>query len=564
VILLLLVVRLLDAIFHGQFVFLWILIEVVYHVMAFSIWFNGMWRELLGHGHRKSHLYEIIWALHTGGRGNPFTTYGDEKKLKKTAGATNRATPEGKIVYWHPRSRTYRTVRNNLYVQMFLAWIFGMIAYTADTMRALTVSAVLAIMAGCIYKYKKLQQKHEHDNPFRQADKKTREEVKQGMLNLSTEDTKVLPDGMKEVEDGKPKMTSEVPTSVLAGLLAREMGAAPEQVEQGLDQSPTAGSLRLPDTFSAVPRLREPVQEIIAAHTEGTVQFSWHTTSNPRTVTWVPIRTRLPSEVRFREWVRELEKLPIGKHGIGVDANSTMYVTSHNGDTPWHVRCMGSGTGKSTGFLVKAAQTLHQDPTCDVYGIDTKQVSFQALDGVPRFHLYSDPEQHMHKIWKVWYELEEIMRDRYAAVREKRAVPSDFSDIWIFVDEGNDLASMLKSYYINEIKERGDPASPPIWAGPISSLINLGRQVGIRGEFMFQNFTDKAMGGVSLRDAFPVVGMAGYTPNQWSRIIGTTPIPELKVGPGRIMMCKGPEQKWVQGFYDDEEWLRSYAEGAAA
>jgi hypothetical protein len=79
---------------------------------------------------------------------------------------------------------------------------------------------------------------------------------------------------------------------------------------------------------------------------------------------------------------------------------------------------------------------------------------------------------------------------------------------------------------------------------------------------MFQNMTDKVLGGVSLRDAWSYIGMAGFNKNQWGRIVGTTPVPELRTGPGRIMMVNGPDQRWIQGFYDDPDWLREYAMSA--
>jgi hypothetical protein len=52
--------------------------------------------------------------------------------------------------------------------------------------------------------------------------------------------------------------------------------------------------------------------------------------------------------------------------------------------------------------------------------------------------------------------------------------------------------------------------------------------------------------------------MAGYTKNQWGRIIGGD-YEEPKAGQGRIRMCQGPSKVWVQGFYDDPQYLREYA-----
>src|SRR5262249_3461506 len=163
----------------------------------------------------------------------------------------------------------------------------------------------------------------------------------------------------------------------------------------------------------------------------------------------------------------------------------------HNGDTPWHLRSAGPGSGKSTGFFVKAVQICHRDPMADLYCIDTKQVSFEDMHGIPGVHIYNDPEAHMGDIWRVFFVIEGLMRDRYTALREHRATLDDFNDIWLLVDEGNDLANQLKLFYQQNMKKSSDPAQPNIWPDAIAPIINLGRQVKIRGEWMFQNMTDR-------------------------------------------------------------------------
>ena len=75
---------------------------------------------------------------------------------------------------------------------------------------------------------------------------------------------------------------------------------------------------------------------------------------------------------------------------------------------------------------------------------------------------------------------------------------------------------------------------------------------------MFQDLTDKAMGGESLKMAFSVFGAAGFLPGQFTRTIGN-PAPDCLEGPGKILMVRGNKRTWVQGFYDDEEWLHEYA-----
>ncbi len=525
---------------------------------------DGYTREILGHqhGHGHSKLHRVLWQWTSGSHINPNRSYGDEKRLKKTASNSTRATPEGSIVYWSKFGRGKRALRNNGISVGILSLMFWLLVAPKIVVQVITVTLILAITGLTVLLVRKLRTRTagaEFGDQGRliKADPAL---TKISMKGTAHPVMHVSPDGtVIEGKVEKPTLEESVPQKVLSILIAGPIGISSAEAGTRLKLTADRGLLVLPDHFAALQKDRATVEEIIQAQTASRVAFTWATSSIPRTVSWVPIVTNLPRDVPFREWIPKIEALRPGEFGLGIDVNRTMYVASHNGDTPWHLRSCGSGTGKSRGFLVKTAQVCHRDPAAEVYCVDTKQVSFENLHGIKGVHIYDDPEAHMADIWKVFYVLEGLMRDRYTAVRKKEARPEEFDDIWLFVDEGNDLAGQLKTYYQQHIKERTDPAQPTIWTEAIAPLINLGRQVGIRGEFMFQNMTDRVLGGVSLRDSFGIVGMAGYKKNQWTRIIGTSPVPELKNGPGRICMVKGPDQTWIQGFNDDPDFLRGYA-----
>jgi hypothetical protein len=369
------------------------------------------------------------------------------------------------------------------------------------------------------------------------------------------------------VED-RPRLTGGVPQKVLSILLAAPLGVSTDEAQTLLTLTPDKGTLKLPDRFPALGTQRDTIEEIVRAQSSAeALRFSWHTSAVPRFVEWVPVVSRLPASATFREYLPQIQALPRGDLAVGLTMERQVYVTSHRGDTPWWLRSAGSGTGKSTGFLVKAAQILHQDPDAEIYCWDSKQTSFMPLHGHPRVHIYDDPVTNLGGMWNGFYDLTKIMRERYTAIRTGRARKQDYNDLWVLVDEGNDLGGQFKTLWDTEIKPKGGSAAPAVWPECVVPIIYQGREVGIRGEWMFQNMTDKALGGVSLRDAFPGVGMAGYKKNQFTRIIGGTYEP-ARVGPGKILMCLGTEQTWVQGFNDDIDFLRDYAgagrEGKAA
>jgi hypothetical protein len=471
------------------------------------------------------------------------------------------------VVYYARWNRPRRALRNNLIVLLFLAWVYGMVRATQTTVQTCTVALVLTLVWLAVRLVLRARRRAEESLPLAQRQARV---LSVELRGAGQRDLPLDPDltpALASTADrsGPPQLRSGVPTPVIAMLLSGELGISAAEVAVRLKMRPERGQLNLPDTFPALQRQRDIIEEIIQGHMKGKVGFSWATTDSPRMLSWVPVVSSLPSLAKFRDFLPQIEACRPGDFAVGATMDGRVYTVSHNGDTPWHCMSMGSGTGKSTRFLVKAVQILHNDPDAELYCVDTKQVSFGPLKplGLSRVHVYDDPESHMQDFWDVFYVLDGIMRERYTAVRKGEAVFESFSNIWLLVDEGNDLANQLKIYWTRRLKKSGDPAAAPIWSEAVASLINLGRQVNIRGEFMFQNMTDRALGGVSLRDAFGVYGMAGYTKNQWSRIIGTTPVPECKTGPGRIMMVRGTEQTWVQGFFDTDDYLRSYATSRA-
>ena len=217
---------------------------------------------------------------------------------------------------------------------------------------------------------------------------------------------------------------------------------------------------------------------------------------------------------------------------------------------------MGSGTGKSHSFLIKAAQIAHKDPRARIHCFDTKQISFEPLHGIPGIYIYDNPVTEMDRIWDGLYSIAGMVESRYTAVREKRKRLDEFPDEWVFCDEGNDLGDRVKAYWTKTIGGTG--ASPAIWADAIAPILRQGRQANVFGEWMFQDVTDRAMGGQSLKFAFGGFCAAGFLPNQFIRTVGA-PAEECLEGPGRILVCRGNKRVWTQGFMDDEQWLHDYA-----
>jgi hypothetical protein len=516
-----------------------------------ALWYisNGYGQEYLGwrHAGRPGKIHTVLVRFHTGLHIDKDRSYGDEAHRKRAAGG-NRGT-----VYWHARSRWFRAVRNNAIIFGILVLLSMMADWPADTVRVITLLVMAGLVWYCVVLVRRMRRKHASKRP---VSRPAIAQTKRARAILEADERTVGRTPRLE-EEAEPALEG-VPAATLAALISGEMGCSTAEVLSGLVILPSGARLApLPDTFSAIERKRQNVEEIIGAAFRGKLRFDWATTSVPRALSFVPlVEHRLPSMVRFRDYLDKIEALPARDFGLGVRADRSMYVQSHRGDLPMWCDFMGSGCGKSTKFLVKAAQICHKDPLADVYCIDTKQISFEPLQGIPGVYIYSNPVTEMEKIWNVFYVLNGILESRYTAVREGRNKLTDFNDIWVLGDEGNHLGDKLKNYHSKVLGETG--ASPAVWREAIAPLFQQGRQANIFCEWMFQDLTDRAMGGQSLKFAFSAYIAAGFQPNQFTRTIGS-PAEECQEGQGRMLVCQGNKRTWTQGFYDDEQWLHDYA-----
>lgn len=513
---------------------------------------DGYAREVFSR-RRNDRSHRFFWQLHTGLHISPTRSYGDEGRLKRTSAANNRMTPEGLVVHWSRRSRRGRAARNNLVVFSGLTWLGLFCTRTALTMQVTVVLVIVGVFLWVAALTAALRARHSDKAPLEAKVKQPFVRTKASRLVLN-QDVPV-PGSVVSVDEPTARLSSGVKPSTLATLLSSELHCSPAEAMECLRITYEQGELILPGTFAALIKQREPVQEIIEAHTRGSVKFTWTTTEEPRRLTWVPVEKKvIPLRAPFEDYADEILVLPQGELAAGLDEDGKIYVESFNGEFPWHCAAMGSGSGKSSKFRNMIAQICMKDPLAEIYCIDVKQVSFAPFRGVPGIYVFDDPVFNMRAIWDVFYELKKIMVSRYTAVREGRMKTSDFHDVWVFVDEGNELAAYLKNYYKSRLD--GKAAQPPIWAEAIAGILRDGREVGIRGMFMLQDVTDRALGGESLKMAFSEFSMAAWKEQQFARILGHKP-PTLLEGPGRILQVRGKKETWIQGFYADPEWFRA-------
>ena len=317
------------------------------------------------------------------------------------------------------------------------------------------------------------------------------------------------------------------------------------------------GRINFPDRFHANDGQKEAVNKLVTARFPIPVAVEWHERAHPIYAAIVAAPPLL-NKIYFRDKLADIEACGMGEYIAGYDNFGDPYIVSHMGDSPHHAYSMGSGAGKSVRLRTYAAQLLGKDNTTQLTGFDTKRVSLACLRGIPGVTLYTDPK-HMEDMWNGWYLLKEEMDRRYVEYEKDPASVESFPYHYIVLEEGNDFSVQIKGFYMHELREKGGENHPPIWYEAIAPLLWQGREVRMFVIAVLQDFKERFFGNMSLRTSFGTVGMAKFKPGQWRTIIGTTPVPELQTGQGRLCIVEGQSEKWIQGLYDDETYLREYA-----
>jgi hypothetical protein len=133
----------------------------------------------------------------------------------------------------------------------------------------------------------------------------------------------------------------------------------------------------------------------------------------------------------------------------------------------------------------------------------------------------------------------------------------EFKRSLLILDEINQFAAMSLDYW-RSIKEKGDPAQPPVWRD-LAAIAWQGAQLRCNMIVVGQRLDSSATGGAGLRDSFGIRMLAGFTPQQWNFLVGTYPIPRSQKPRGRFIVINGGEQTWVQLVWADPQAVRDLA-----
>ncbi|WP_435611239.1 hypothetical protein [Streptomyces sp. C10-9-1] len=223
---------------------------------------------------------------------------------------------------------------------------------------------------------------------------------------------------------------------------------------------------------------------------------------------------------------------------------------------------VGSGGGKSAFLQFLAVQMLMKRGI--IIGLDPKMVSLTPLIGIPGIHLYGDPQAPQDMRATLEWLAEVVTARNY---EKKHKIRTDFPPLYVFLEECNQLADILKEHY-NAIKVTGAPAGDPIWRDGVATILRLGREVNVHIIAVFQDFKDTQFGNVSLVPLFPFKILGSYREQQWKRIMGASfPMPPIQKKAGRMVLVtdtgdvtriQTPYVPWDDTLTKDENQKKAY------
>lgn len=292
--------------------------------------------------------------------------------------------------------------------------------------------------------------------------------------------------------------------------------------------------LQFPLTWQGTAEQKRLAKDLVSRKLGGQWDAHWHEIGQSSlTLTHAP---QPPSRVTFEEVLPIIRKLAQGRVLLGLGSRNEPIIIDFDAETPHVALSIGTGGGKSSTLCLLAIQLLAQGATIE--GIDPKRVSLNPLRGLPGIRIHRD----IGAQWDAIAMLKAEMDQRY--IQLDRDETMTFDRRVLFLEEQNAFYNDSK-YYWEEIKDKGQPRTPPVYRD-INDILNKGRQVGVNAVGVFQRMDAAESGGGAARDQYGMKVLARFSPKAWKMLVDTYPRPKSSNHRGRAIVADGGEYKTVQ------------------
>ena len=307
--------------------------------------------------------------------------------------------------------------------------------------------------------------------------------------------------------------------------------------------------LTLPDHYAATADQRAKVEDIIRGHLGVDIKPQWGINMSPKRLNVLRAPTP-PGMVPMSSVLAELDARPDHKVLLGRDERTDLTYWDTSLEDPHVAVHGGSRRGKTSLLLAVAAQELARGG--EVAVIDPKRIGLMALAEVRGFTLISDP-RNPQAMWDAVARFAAMVEDRYDQLAQDPTV--EFGRSLLMLDEVSMLSGMWAAYW-RKIKAKGDPSTPPVW-GDVATAVWMGAQCHAHVWVAGQRLDYQILGG--MLGSFGYRMLAGYTMQDFARLVGQTPVLRSQKHRGRFLVYSGDDPEWNQLVYGKPEEWRDYA-----
>lgn len=339
--------------------------------------------------------------------------------------------------------------------------------------------------------------------------------------------------------------------------LAPYLGTTPRSVETRLtvrrDYADAKGgelvaSLGLPDHFAATAPQKSQVVEVARARLGVDLKPQWQTARYPMALNFTRAPTP-PERVPLEGVLAELDKRNEADILLGRDAEGVMNAWTRGSEDPHLAVHGGSRRGKTSLLLSIASQDLARGGR--VTAIDPKRVGLLELVECPGFTLVSDVRD-VQAMWDAIAGFRAMVEDRYDQLAADPTI--EFNRELLIIDEVS-MFSGLSAAHWAKIRERGQPALPPVW-GDVAAVVWMGAQAKAHAVVAGQRLDYQILGG--MLGSFGARLLAGFQGLDYVRLIGIPPVPRSQKPRGRFLYWAGDDPIWLQLIYGEAAAWRDF------
>jgi hypothetical protein len=314
--------------------------------------------------------------------------------------------------------------------------------------------------------------------------------------------------------------------------------------------------LMVPQTWEANPALIKRIADLIERRLGGDWDAHPNLHQYPPFIEFAPSPSP-PKSLSFKEMRAVLDSGKPNEIIIGKGTHNRTVTIELDAESPHVAISMGTGGGKSALLRVIVSYLIHHGVTrIDI--VDPKRVSHDWAKGIPGVHIHRTMAEQMAAISA----FRKRMEVRYEELGDdaEREFPREV----LVIEEQNSWMSYAKTYwddYRNELdsQQRGkvSKANPAI--SDLAYILFQGRQARMNVISVFQSMSASAAGGRDLRENYGAKILARYSPQTWTMLVGTRPIPRSSRIPGRARYVLGDEDREIQMILVSAEDAKAYA-----